>query len=87
MYSSYLMSVSVQKYGLFIILAVEILLLQGTLDLLLIMQVCATVDLEQADLREGQPAAILDALTSFRSRVRTAAKKHKVLHALEECDR
>ena len=51
------------------------------------MQVCSTVDLEQADLRDGQPAAILDALTNFRSRVRTAAKKHKVLHALEECDR
>lgn len=51
------------------------------------MQVCASVDLEDAALRDSPPAGILDALTSFRMRVRSSAKKLKAKHALEECDR
>ena len=43
--------------------------------------------MQNPELRDSQPAAILDALTSFRSKVRTSAKKLKVKHALEECDR
>ena len=51
-------------------------------------QVCCSVDLaENGKLSSASPAAILDALTQFRTQVRNCAKTHKLKPVLEECDR
>ncbi len=52
------------------------------------MQVCGSVDLaEHGKIHSASPAAILDALTHFRTQVRACAKSHKLKQVLEECDR
>ena len=52
------------------------------------LQVCCSVDLaEDGKLSSASPAAILDALTHFRTQVRNCAKSHKLKPVLEECDR
>ena len=58
---------------------------QANLDCL---QVCCSGDLAQdGKLCSASPAAILDALTLFRTQVRNCAKTHKLKPVLEECDR